>query len=90
MAEENSTGERTESPSAKRRADFRKKGQVAQSREVQTAAMFSLLLLFWFFFAPLFWGKLEGFIASIWRISGEYNITVITSYSIHYTKLYEA
>ncbi len=75
MAEDNSSGERTESPSAKRRADFRKKGQVAQSREVQTAAMFSLLLLFWFFFAPVFWGKLEGFIASIWQISGEYDIT---------------
>ena len=55
MAEENSSGERTETPSAKRRADFRKKGQVAQSREVQTAAMFTLLLLFWMFFAPIFW-----------------------------------
>jgi len=75
MAEDNSSGERTESPSAKRRADFRKKGQVAQSREVQTAAMFSLLLLFWFFFAPVFWGRLEEFIASIWRTSGEYDIT---------------
>lgn len=57
MAEDNSSGERTESPSAKRRADFRKKGQAAQSREVQTATMFSLLLLFWFFFAPVFLGK---------------------------------
>jgi len=85
MAEENSTGERTESPSAKRRADFRKKGQVAQSREVQTAAMFSLLLLFWFFFAPLFWGKLEEFIASIWRTSGEYNITASSLIQLGYS-----
>ena len=75
MAEDNTSGERTESPSAKRRADFRKKGQVAQSREVQTASMFSILLLFWFFFAPVFWGKLEEFIASVLRTSGEYNIT---------------
>lgn len=75
MAEENSSGERTESPSAKRRADFRKKGQVAQSREVQTAAMFTLLLLFWMIFAPFFWGKLQEMITAIWRACGEYTIT---------------
>ncbi|MBM9616492.1 flagellar biosynthesis protein FlhB [Desulfobulbus rhabdoformis] len=75
MAEENSSGERTESPSAKRRADFRKKGQVAQSREVQNAAMFTLLLLFWFFFAPVFWNNLEKLLASIWKTCGEYDIT---------------
>lgn len=75
MAEENSTGERTETPSAKRRADFRKKGQVAQSREVQTAAMFTLLLLFWMMFAPFFWGELQEMITAIWRACGEYAIT---------------
>jgi flagellar biosynthetic protein FlhB len=75
MAEETSTGERTESPSAKRRADFRKKGQVAQSREVQTAAMFTLLLLFWMFFASIFWEKIQEMIAAVWGASGEYAIT---------------
>jgi flagellar biosynthesis protein FlhB len=75
MAEESSSGERTESPSAKRRADFRKKGQVAQSREVQTAAMFTLLLLFWMFFAPLFWEEVQKMMTTIWRVSGEYAIT---------------
>ncbi|MGD9950637.1 MAG: flagellar biosynthesis protein FlhB [Desulfobulbus sp.] len=75
MAEDNSSGERSESPSAKRRADFRKKGQVTQSREVQTAAMFSFLLLFWFFFAPLFWQNLEELVATLWRTSCEYAIT---------------
>ncbi|MDD2466597.1 MAG: flagellar biosynthesis protein FlhB [Desulfobulbus sp.] len=75
MAEDNSSGERTESPSSKRRADFRKKGQVTQSREVQTAAMFSLLLLFWIFFAPIFWRKLEELIATIWQTCGQYEIT---------------
>nr|WP_321468815.1 flagellar biosynthesis protein FlhB [uncultured Desulfobulbus sp.] len=84
MAEDNSSGERTESPSAKRRADFRKKGQVAQSREVQTAAMFTLLLLFWFFFAPVFWGKLEHLIASIWSASGEYDITASSLMQLGY------
>ncbi|NLX19574.1 MAG: flagellar biosynthesis protein FlhB [Desulfobulbus sp.] len=75
MAEENSAGERTETPSAKRRADFRKKGQVAQSREVQTAAMFTLLLLFWMGFAPVFWGKIKDSMTAIWRASGEYTVT---------------
>lgn len=84
MAEDNSSGERTESPSAKRRADFRKKGQVAQSREVQTAAMFSLLLLFWIFFAPVFWEKLGEIIATVWRTSGEYAITVSSLMQLGY------
>nr|WP_320009531.1 flagellar biosynthesis protein FlhB [uncultured Desulfobulbus sp.] len=84
MAEENSSGERTESPSAKRRADFRKKGQVAQSREVQNAAMFSLLLLFWFFFAPIFWNNLEELLAAVWRTSGEYNITTSSLMQLSY------
>lgn len=75
MAEETNTGERTETPSSKRRADFRKKGQVAQSREVQTAAMFTLLLLFWLFFAPLFWAEVREMITAVWRASGEYDVT---------------
>lgn len=84
MAEENSSGERTESPSAKRRDDFRKKGQVAQSREVQTAAMFTLLLLFWIFFAPIFWGKTREMITVIWRTSGEYGITTSSLMQLAY------
>ena len=61
MAEDSPTGgERTEAPSSKRREDFRKKGQVAQSREVQTAALFTLTLLFWLMYMPTFWkGMLE-------------------------------
>jgi flagellar biosynthesis protein FlhB len=84
MAEENNSGERSESPSAKRRADFRKKGQVAQSREVQTAAMFTLLLLFWIFFAPIFWEKTREMITAIWRISGEYAITTSSLMQLAY------
>lgn len=75
MAEETSTGERTEAPSAKRRADFRKKGQVAQSREVQTAALFTILLLFWIFYAPVFFRSLQDVIAMVWNKSGEFAIT---------------
>lgn len=84
MAEENSSGERTESPSAKRRDDFRKKGQVAQSREVQTAAMFTLLLLFWIFFTPVFWSETQEMITVIWRTSGEYGITASSLMQLAY------
>lgn len=67
MAEESSTGgEKTEEPSAKRRADFRKKGQVAQSKEVQTACLFTIVLLFWIFYMPEFWAELSKLISSIW------------------------
>ncbi|HIP39819.1 MAG TPA: flagellar biosynthesis protein FlhB [Desulfocapsa sulfexigens] len=68
MAEESPTGgEKTESPSAKRRADFRKKGQVAQSKEIQTAALFTFALLFWIFYMPNFWEGLTVLISGIWR-----------------------
>ena len=41
--------ERTEEATAKRREDFRKKGQVAQSREVNTAMLLASSILLWFF-----------------------------------------
>ena len=84
MAEDSSAGERTESASAKRRSDFRKKGQVAQSREVQAAALFSLLLLFWFFFAPTFRTKLEELLITLWRSSGDYAITTASMMQLGY------
>ena len=53
MAEESTSGgEKTEAPSGKRREDFRKKGQVAQSKEVQTASLFTITLLFLDFLPP--------------------------------------
>ncbi|MEA3469231.1 MAG: flagellar biosynthesis protein FlhB [Thermodesulfobacteriota bacterium] len=76
MAEESSTGgEKTESPSAKRRADFRKKGQVAQSKEVQTAALLTLSLLFWIFYMPNFWSRLTVLISGIWRNTASFHGT---------------
>ena len=84
MAEDTSSGERTESPSAKRRDDYRKKGQVAQSREVQTAALFTLLLVFWLVFAPRFWGSLQELIVSVWRTSGTYAVTASSLMQLAY------
>ena len=75
MAEESPTGgEKTEAPSSKRREDFRKKGQIAQSKEVQTAALFTIILLFWIFYLPTFWNGLTELIAYSWQ-SSDYEIT---------------
>lgn len=89
MAEEAPTGgERTEDPSAKRREDFRQKGQVAQSKEVQTAALFSMVLLFWLFYMPQFWNGLITLVTSIWKSTWEFQGTpsAIMGLSIHITK----
>ena len=58
MAEE-SGQERTEDATEKRRQDFREKGQVAQSKEVATAALLTSSLLLWVFYARFFWRDLE-------------------------------
>ncbi len=75
MAENTSSDERTEAPSAKRRADFRKKGQVAQSREVQTALLFTITLLFWIFYASFFMGRIEELLAEVWKNLDTFKIT---------------
>jgi flagellar biosynthetic protein FlhB len=72
---DDSSGERTEQATEKRRADFRQKGQVAQSKEVQTAAMMASTLLLWFFYAPLFWKKLAASLAGVWKICASYEVT---------------
>ncbi|MFH2123560.1 MAG: flagellar biosynthesis protein FlhB [Pseudomonadota bacterium] len=89
MAEEAPTGgERTEDPSAKRREDFRQKGQVAQSKEVQTAALFSLALLFWLLYMPHFWDGLTTLVGSIWKSAEQFQGTpsATTGLSIHIVK----
>ena len=76
MAEESpSGGERTEEPSSKRREDFRKKGQVAQSKEVQTAALLTSVLLFWLMYLPVFWKSFAELMFSLWQASGQYPVT---------------
>jgi len=83
MAEEQSTsGEQTEAPSAKRREDFRQKGQVAQSKEVQTASLFTILLLFWYFYLPVFWKGLTGLIFFLWQSAGEYTLTGLSTINL--------
>ena len=83
MAEESTTGgEKTEEPSAKRREDFRKKGQVAQSKELQTALLFTILLVFWIFYMPEFWDNLCRLISSIWTNPDNFDGTPNKVYSL--------
>lgn len=76
MAEEATTGgERTEAPSSKRREDFRKKGQVAQSKEVQTATLFTIVLLFWLFYMPEFWRDLNDLLTALFQALSSFEAT---------------
>ncbi|MCF8024795.1 MAG: flagellar biosynthesis protein FlhB [Desulfobacteraceae bacterium] len=70
--------EKTEEPTEKRRREFREKGQVAQSREVNTAMLLTGLLLLWSFYAPVFWRDLKAFLAFFWRMSSELEITTLS------------
>lgn len=70
--------ERTEQATAKRRKDFREKGQVAQSKEVHTAALMTATLLLWTFYAPLFWRNLSGILAHWWNLVGDFEVTPLS------------
>jgi len=62
--------ERTEEATGKRRDDFREKGQVAQSKEVHTAALLTCSLLLWMFYGPAFWRRLSALVADLLSRSG--------------------
>jgi flagellar biosynthetic protein FlhB len=75
MAEEETHQERTEQASSKRRQDFREKGEVAQSKEVNTAFILTSSLILWFFYGPTFWGRLSNLITGFWHMSGDFQVT---------------
>lgn len=79
---DDSDQEKTEQASDKRRREFREKGQVAQSREVQTAALLTTSLLLWYFYAPIFWDELTRFVAAYWRTAGEFEITPLSTVNL--------
>ncbi len=67
--------EKTEQATAKRRQDAREKGDVAQSREVNTALLMTAAMILWFFYTPHFWRQLTEIVAAIWRHSAEFEVT---------------
>ncbi|MEJ2199960.1 MAG: flagellar biosynthesis protein FlhB [Desulfuromonadaceae bacterium] len=74
MAEEQQQ-EKTEQATEKRREDFRKKGQVAQSREVHTAALMSAFLLLWTLYGPVFWNNLQILLKGLLHQVGTFVVT---------------
>ena len=72
---EDSGQERTEAATGKRRQDFRDKGQVAQSKEVGTAALLTSSLLLWVFYARFFWRDLEHLYSQLLSSLGSIDLT---------------
>jgi flagellar biosynthetic protein FlhB len=76
MAE--SDQERTEQATGKRRQDFREKGQVAQSKEVGTAAILTFSVLLWVFYARYFWADLHKLVKSLLQILAGFEATPLS------------
>ena len=72
---EGSDQERSEDATGKRRDDFRKKGQVAQSKEVNTAALMTMSLLLWVFYAKYFWADLHQMMVSNLQLLADFEAT---------------
>ncbi len=66
--------EKTEQATAKRREDFREKGQVAQSKEVHTAALMTAFLLLWLFYGPVFWDGMQDLIRGLIAQTGTFEV----------------
>jgi flagellar biosynthetic protein FlhB len=82
VAAEESHQERTEQATAKRRQDFREKGDVAQSKEINTALILTTSLLLWFFYGPTFWMKLSTLITGFWSQADQFQVTTGSIWSI--------
>jgi len=70
--------ERTEDATSKRRQDFREKGQVAQSKEATTAALLTMSLLLWVFYAQSFWLELHRMMAGLLRMLGHFQASPLS------------
>lgn len=79
---ESSGQERTEEATGKRRQDYREKGQVAQSKEVTTAALLTFSLLLWVFYARYFWSDLTEVMRSLLQKVGQYEVTVLSVFQL--------
>ena len=75
---EGSDQERSENATSKRRADFRMKGQVAQSKEVNTAALMTMSLLLWVFYAEYFWTDLQRLVTSLLLLPADFQVTPLS------------
>ncbi len=79
---EGSDQERSEDATGKRRDDFRKKGQVAQSKEVTTAAMMTMSLLLWVFYAKYFWADLHLLTTGLLQRVADFQATPLSTINL--------
>src|SRR6187551_444199 len=69
-------GERTEAPTAKRVSDARKRGQVAHSRELDTAVAVLASVAVLKFAGGAMWRNVESMATRTWMFAGEAPLTV--------------
>lgn len=69
-------GEKTEAPTPKRLHDARNKGQVARSREVDTAIVILAAFVVFRFAGTALWGGIETMATDTWRHLGEDPLTM--------------
>ncbi len=79
MADGDQQEERREEPTEKQRRKFRDEGKVAKSQEVNTAFLFSGLLLVWFFYLPGFWQEIQMLLTYFWKAAGTFELTAESS-----------
>ncbi|MBI4632635.1 MAG: flagellar biosynthesis protein FlhB [Deltaproteobacteria bacterium] len=75
MAEGDKDQEKTEQATPKRKEDARKRGQVAQSREVASVAILSACLVYFYFNTPGVIEKIKQLMVSTFREAGQIVIT---------------
>lgn len=76
--------EKTEDATGKRRDDFRQKGQVAQSKEVGTAALMTFSTLLWVFYARYFWADLAEMVSSLLQLTSDFEVTSLSVVNLLY------
>jgi flagellar biosynthesis protein FlhB len=69
-------GEKTEAPTPRKKEEARKKGQVARSREVDSALVLLVVLGVFRFGGPAMWGALESLTIDTWSHLGQNPLTV--------------
>lgn len=76
--------EKTEQATGKRRDDFRSKGQVAQSKEVGTAALMTFSTLLWVFYARYFWADLAEMVSVLLQMLARFEVTSLSAVNLLY------
>ena len=80
--------DRTEKPTAKRRQDARKKGQVAQSREIPSVTILMTSLVVFLFAGSGMFGNMSGFMGDIFRNLDHLRLDDIATTSFFFNEVF--